>query len=248
MNRSQLVLSIMAWLHRTTFRTPVSDAFDATAGFIALCEQALNDTLRARCMVVRATQPVEGQYATLPCDYLEMLDARIIGGPPLTYIARADAAQAIYAQVSASPGNGWQGGTQLPPDWTPQLTPPAYPWNGGLPRNFSIVGGEIEFSPFPIPNPNLPPGQLPNFPLCEMAYYQRISLGMDDDATNNVLSTYPAAYIYGSLIQSAPFLRDDGRVKLWSDMFSAAVTSANIEHERSRSQGGRLVQRFRPAA
>jgi hypothetical protein len=71
---------------------------------------------------------------------------------------------------------------------------------------------------------------------------------MGDDDTNSVLLTYPAAYIYGALIQSAPFLRDDGRVKLWTDMFSAAVTSANVEHERARSQGGRLVQRFRPAA
>lgn len=247
MNRAQLNLAIMSWLHRSSFRTPVSDTFNVVAGWIALCEQALNDSLRARCMVVRATQPVEGQYMTLPCDYLEMLDARIVNGPPLTYMARADLAAALYEQVNSSPGN-WQGGTQLPPDYTPQLTPPAYPWNGGLPRNYNIIGGEIEFSPFPVANPSLPPGQIPTWPLCEMAYYQRLGLGTDDDDTNNVLMTYPAAYIYGSLIHSAPFLRDDGRVKLWGDMFSAAVSGANLEHERSRSAGGRLVQRFRPAA
>jgi hypothetical protein len=246
MNRAQLNLAIMAWLHRTVFRTPASQTFDAVAGFIALAEQGLNDSLRARCMVVRATQSVEGQYMTLPCDYLEMLDARIVNGPPLNYQARADAAMAIYAQVNASPGNGWQGGTQLPPDWTPQLTPPAYPWNGGLPRNFNIIGGEIEFSPFPIPDPNAT--QPPVFPLCEMAYYQRLNLGMDDTDTNSVLLTYPAVYIFGALLESAPFIRDDGRVKLWSDKFNTAVTAANIEHERARSQGGRLVQRFRPAA
>lgn len=247
MNRAQLTLAIQAWLHRSSFRTPVSDTFNAVAGFIALAEQGLNDTLRARCMVVRATQPVEGQYMTLPCDYLEMLDARIVNGPPLNYMARSDLAMALYEQTNTAPG-AWQGGTQLPPDYTPQLRPPAYPWNNGVPRNFNIVGGEIEFSPFPVPDPSLPPGQLQTWPLCEMAYYQRLGLGMGDDDTNSVLLTYPAAYIYGALIQSAPFLRDDGRVKLWTDMFSAAVTSANVEHERARSQGGRLVQRFRPAA
>jgi hypothetical protein len=246
MNRAQLNQAIMAWLHRTVFRTPASDTFDAVAGFIALAEQGLNDSLRARCMVVRATQSVEGQYMTLPCDYLEMLDARIVGGPPLTYMARADLAMALYEQVNASPGNGWQGGTQLPPDYTPQLTPPAYPWNCGLPRNYNIVGGEIEFSPFPIPDPNAT--QPPVFPLCEMAYYQRLNLGMADTDTNSVLLTYPSVYIFGALLESAPFIRDDGRVKLWSDKFQTAVTAANIEHERARSQGGRLVQRFRPAA
>jgi hypothetical protein len=247
MNRGQLALAIMAWLHRASFLTPVASAFDAVAGFIALCEQAINDSLRARCMVVRVQQPVEGQYMTLPCDYLEMLDARIVNGPPLNYMARSDLAQALYEQYNASPGN-WQVGTQLAPDYTPQLTLPAYPWNGGLPRNMNIIGGEIEFSPFPMPNPNQPPGQIQTWPICEMAYYQRVGLGMDDTDTNNVLLTYPAIYIFGSLIHSAPFLRDDGRAKMWGDMFSSAVAMANAEHERSRSAGGRLVQRFRPAA
>lgn len=245
MNRAQLRLSIMAWLHRANFRTPVAADFDPTAGFIALAEQEMNARLRARCMVVRTKQTVDGQYLTLPCDLLEPFDARLTNGPPLIYVSRDTTANALWMQSMGTPGNVAMAG--FGPDFMPIINPPAWPWQDGYPRAFTIIGGEIEFTPFPVYNSSLPANQQ-NFPTCELAYYQRILLGPEDDDTNAVLSTYPGLYIYGSLVQSAPFLRDDSRVQTWAAFFQSGLDGANAEHERARTSGARLIQRTRRLA
>src|SRR5215472_10789585 len=115
----------MAWLHRATLKTPIANEFDAASGFVALCEQDLNERLRARCMVVRGRQQIDSQYQTLPCDYLEMFDLRLAGGgPPLTYVTRETTANTYWQSVNNNPGN--QGDTigALPPDFYPIINPP----------------------------------------------------------------------------------------------------------------------------
>jgi hypothetical protein len=247
MNRAQLNLAIMAWLHRAAINTPVANDFNVTAGFIALCEQDLNERLRARCMVIRTNQQIDGQYTTLPCDYLEMFDLRLAGGgPPLTYVTRETTANAFWQFTMNSPDNMTDAIGATPPDYYPIINTPAYPWGNGTPRKFSMVGSEIEWSPFP----SLPAGATtpPPWPVAELAYYQRQTLGMEDTDTNNVLSTYPAIYIYGSLIHSAPFLRDDSRVVVWQKFYDQAIAGANAEHERSRTTGSPIRQQYRRLA
>jgi hypothetical protein len=234
----------MAWLHRAVLRTPIANDFDAAAGFIGLCEQDLNERLRARCMVARVMTTIVSQYSTLPDDYLEMFDLRLAnGGPPLTYVTREMTANA-YWQANNSSLNAQASVWMLPPDFYPIMNPPAYPWNEGCPAHFSVVGNEIEWSPFPAPAD--PDGYA--WPVAEMAYYQRLNLGTDDTSTNNVLSTYPAAYIYGSLIHAAPFIRDDGRLTVWKGLYDTAIGGANAEHERARTQGSPLRARYRRLA
>lgn len=247
MNRSQLKLAIMAWLHRSTLRTPVSAEFDPTVGFIALCEQDLNERLRARCMVIRTKQQIDSQYSSLPCDYLEALDFRLAGGgPPLTYVTRETTANAYWQAVNNNPPNNTDAMGALPPDYYPIVNAPAYPWGDGTPRRFTIIGNEIEWSPFPtVPEGATSP---PPWPVAEMAYYQRLNLGPEDADTNNVLSTYPAVYIYGSLLHAAPFIRDDGRVAVWTRFYDNAIAGANAEHERARTQGSPIRQTYRRLA
>lgn len=248
MNRGELVQAILAWLHRAVLRTPVANVFDATAGFIALCEQDLNARLRARCMVVRANQTIDGQYTSLPVGYLEPLDFRLAGGgPPLTYVTRETAANALWQAVQNNPGASGAAGFSVPPDYYPILNPPAYPWGDGTPSRFTMVGDELEWSPFP----KLPEGADPasfTWPVVELAYYRRINLGLNDSDSNAVLATYPACYIYGSLIHAAPFLRDDSRVTVWQGFYDGAIAGANAEHERARTQNTPLRQRFRRLA
>lgn len=248
MNRSQLYAAILSWLHRASFASPVANPFDVVAGFIALAEQDMNSRLRARCMIVRASQQIDGQYTTLPCDYLETLDIRIAGGgPPINFVTRGEAAAAYWQHTAGLTGAYAPEGFGI--DYMPILNPPAFPWGDGLPRSAAVVGSEMEWSPFPSIDPNNPPATPPQWPIAELAYYLRVQLGPDDGDTNNVLSTYPACYIYGSLIQSAPFLRDDTRVALWKTLYDNALLGANAEHERARSgQGQRMVQRYKRLA
>lgn len=246
MNRKELGIAILSWLHRASLRTPVAQAFDAAAGFIALAEQDMNERLRARCMVVRATETIDGQYTTLPCDYLEMLDLRLAGGgPPITYATRYDMAAAFHNHANNTPYGS--SGAGMGPDFMQALpNPPAWSWTDGTPQRASIIGNEIEWSPFPQPATPLPAGYV--FPKAEMAYYQRCALGPDDTDTNNVLATYPGIYIYGSLVHAAPFLNDDDRLQTWAGLYGEGVTMANREHERARTAGSPLRQTYRRLA
>lgn len=247
MNRAQLKLSIMAWLHRASLKTPVASDFDIASGFIALCEQDLNERLRARCMLVRTSQTIDGQYTTLPCDYLEAFDLRPANGagPGLLYVNRDVTAGALWQKtVGTPPGYSLAG---YGPDFMPIVQSPGFAWGDGTPQRFTVVGSEIEWSPFPQPAEGDDLATYP-WPVVEMTYYQRVALGMNDTDTNAVLSTYPAVYIYGSLIHSAPFLRDDSRVQLWAQLYTNAIEGANREHERSRTEGSRLRQTYRRLA
>lgn len=44
---------------------------------------------------------------------------------------------------------------------------------------------------------------------------------------NWVLREHPDAYLYGALMQSAPFLRDDERIGIWGALFKDAISSIN---------------------
>lgn len=247
MNRGQLRLSILAWLHRSNLNTPVSATWDPTVAFTALAEQDINEKLRARCMVIRTSEPVTGQYLTLPCDYLEAFDVRLgNGGPELLYLPRAETAQAVYAH-SSSGAAGDPNRSGYAPDYMPSINPSAVPWNNGQPKFYSVVGSEMEFVPFPDSGTLDANGNPVSF-LVELAYYQRQALGPDDTDTTPVLASYQAIYLYGCLLQAAPFLRDDQRVATWGQLYQNAITGANAEHERSRTQGSRLVQRYRRLA
>ena len=83
-------------------------------------------------------------------------------------------------------------------------------WRGRAPMYYSIVGEQIQFSPVgPTPG-----GQI------EMTYYARPTPLSADNQTNKLLQAAPSAYLYGSLIQSAPYLADDARVQTWGALYA----------------------------
>jgi hypothetical protein len=82
----------------------------------------------------------------------------------------------------------------------------------GAPRFYTVVGSELRF-----------------LPVAEAVYDLKITylcrppaLG-DSNPTNWILTDYPDAYLYGALTASAPYLKDDGRITVWSTLFVAAV-------------------------
>jgi hypothetical protein len=54
---------------------------------------------------------------------------------------------------------------------------------------------------------------------------------------NWLLRSHPDAYLYGSLMQAAPFLRDDERIPVWGNFFASAIDSIN-QREIRRQIGG----------
>lgn len=89
----------------------------------------------------------------------------------------------------------------------------------GCPLWFSVVGGEFQF--FPAPNTtNSPPDSYP----AELTYWQKIPSLSDTTTTNWLLQSHPDAYLYGALLQSAPYLRDDNRIAVWGTAFETILS------------------------
>ena len=58
-----------------------------------------------------------------------------------------------------------------------------------------------------------------------MTYYKGLDLATD--STNAVMTKYPNLYLYGSLIQAEPFLKNDKRMTTWHSLYEKAMKKAN---------------------
>ena len=80
----------------------------------------------------------------------------------------------------------------------------------------------------------------------QITYHQTIPPLVDDDDKNWLLDAYPDLYLYGSLIASAPYLRDDSRLQVWVGMHDARLIEVNRASERSKVGGTTMRRRFMP--
>lgn len=96
----------------------------------------------------------------------------------------------------------------------------------GGPARFAVVGTQFQFWPW---NGATVAG--------ELTYWQRVPALAA--ATGNWLFTlHPDAYLYGSLLQAAPYLKDDARVAMWGEIFETILGDivAADKIERSSAQ------------
>lgn len=63
-------------------------------------------------------------------------------------------------------------------------------------------------------------------------YIKSLDLATDD--TNWLLDRHPDAYLFSALVESAPFIRDDGRLQLWMVRRDQAVSEAASSEMRRR--------------
>ncbi len=83
------------------------------------------------------------------------------------------------------------------------------------PRYFTVFGDEIELAPTPDQNYTV-----------EMIYRTSIpSLGAN--AGNWLLAFAPDLYLYGALLESAPYIKEDGRIQTWGLGFTSALNDLN---------------------
>lgn len=52
---------------------------------------------------------------------------------------------------------------------------------------------------------------------------------------NTLLLAHPDIYLYGSLLQTAPWLQQDDRLQTWSSLYEAGLKAANKEAERAET-------------
>jgi hypothetical protein len=102
----------------------------------------------------------------------------------------------------------------------------------GKPRFFGVVGGQFRLVPVPDATYTT-----------ELTYYAKLTKLSSTVATNWLLTSSPDIYLYGALLQAAPYLQDDARIQVWSSLYDRAMSELQTADDRGASSGGALLTR-----
>jgi hypothetical protein len=102
------------------------------------------------------------------------------------------------------------------------------------PVYYTLLGSTIEV--FPTPDQNY---------TIELAYYQDIPTMSADTDTNWLLSKAPDSYLYGALLQAAPYLKDAEETGLWLQAHDMVVAELEKEDLGARYGASTLKARHR---
>lgn len=105
---------------------------------------------------------------------------------------------------------------------TPSDAGDTYPTGAaGVPVHYTIVGDTLTTFP------NGGDGQV------TMVYYAKVP-PLAAYGTNWLLTRNPNIYLYGALIESAPYLGDDAKIETWASLFASACDTLQATDQRSR--------------
>jgi hypothetical protein len=76
----------------------------------------------------------------------------------------------------------------------------------------------------------------------EALCYTRLQPLASDNQTNWLTQNAPNAMLYGTLKQTAPFLKDDARLAVWSGLFDAALAALKVEDQLRVGDRQSIVQ------
>jgi len=188
--------------------------------FIQMCESSLNRLLRAQdnmCIGASVGWRTD-TVVPLPTDYAEMRNVKIV----LSKENPDEPGELIDGDVYQA--------TYQPPDAIDQLYAENAQYNPADGTHYTYRAGNIEIWPdFGT-----------QFRL-ELEYYKKLAL-TDAAPTNIILTNDPDLYLYGSLIHSAPYLRDDPRLMVWSKLYEDGL-GAKIEASRKALTSGSRITR-----
>ena len=102
----------------------------------------------------------------------------------------------------------------------------------GQPRYFTIFGTEMELAPTPDSAVTV-----------EMVYRANVPALSDTQADNWLLLSAPDAYLYGSLLEAAPYMKEDARIQVWGAGLTTTLDSLNRLGVASTFNAGPLTVR-----
>jgi hypothetical protein len=100
------------------------------------------------------------------------------------------------------------------------------------PKFFGVVGGQFRLVPTPDSTYTT-----------ELTYYAKLTKLSSTVASNWLLASNPDIYLYGSLLQAAPYLQDDARIQTWATLYERALNDSQTADDRGASSGGALLTR-----
>lgn len=81
---------------------------------------------------------------------------------------------------------------------------------------FTVIGSNLELAPIPDGVYSL-----------ELTYLQRLPALSGSNTTNWLLTNWPNAYLFASLLAATPFIMNDARISTWAQLYSKAIDGIN---------------------
>jgi hypothetical protein len=104
----------------------------------------------------------------------------------------------------------------------------------GRPTEFTVIGNDFQFLPVPD-----------SAYTATLTYYQSIPRLSAMSQSNWLLAKAPDIYLYGALINSAPYLKEDGRISTWATYYQGAVDALSVEDDRAQTATSGLKAKAR---
>lgn len=97
----------------------------------------------------------------------------------------------------------------------------------GTPQYVTVVENRLYLAPTPDQSYT-----------AELTYLERLPPLGNDNVSNSVLREAPGAYLFGSLLQAAPYLKNDARIPVWQAEYEKAVAAVNTRRARRKNPTG----------
>lgn len=173
-----------------------SDLTTRIPEFIAMAEAQVNRTLRITRMINQDTAILgtDNRYSSVPDDYLEAITYTVSRTAD-----RLDPWRLEPAPIAVLAGYRAANDGPRPPRFYATM---------------SLTGIGRDFEHYPTPDTNY---------YATLNYYARLPALSNTVASNWLLADAPDAYLYGALLQAAPFLRDAEYAQVWNAGFQNAL-------------------------
>jgi hypothetical protein len=102
----------------------------------------------------------------------------------------------------------------------------------GKPRFFGVVGNQLRIAPTPDDTYT-----------AELIYFAKLTKLSNSVTSNWLLASSPDIYLYGALLQAAPYLQDDARIQTWATLYERALNDLRTADARASTSGGSLLTR-----
>lgn len=105
----------------------------------------------------------------------------------------------------------------------------------GVPSHAAIIDGVLRFAPVTSSSISM-----------KMTYWVVLPALSDDAPTNWLLEDHPDIYLYASLCESAPYLKDDPRLAVWKSELNERLEELHQQSERAQFSGRLVIKPRRP--
>ena len=107
----------------------------------------------------------------------------------------------------------------------------------GKPYYFTVIGGSTnQLEVVPSPDSTY---------TSSIVYYTRIAALSDSATSNWLLAAHPDIYLFGTLVEAEPYLKNDERMPMWTSRLDKALMALRLQGERELHTGSSLRMRAR---